>query len=238
MLAVSVPALFYADRFTRRSVVLVGGLLLTTCMLLIGSLYASNSVSSTGPARWVVIILVFVFGLTYSSTWGIVGKIYASEIQPSATRSAANSAAQGLGFFTNWLVAILTPVLLANSRFAAYFVFGGFCLTTMLVLWSYMPETRGQSLEAIEEAFRQPLSASGRIANLLRHFTGTARASSQSSSSATSSAETSSHTSLPDMSAHSGESIEMSGALHTGETSDSSALDTGIRMTSRVEMMI
>ena len=43
-------------------------------------------------------MLVFVFALTYCSTWAIVGKIYASEIQPVQTRAAANSVAQGLGF--------------------------------------------------------------------------------------------------------------------------------------------
>jgi hypothetical protein len=67
-------------------------------MLIIGSLYASNAVHTYGIARWVVVVLVFAFGLTFCATWGIVGKIYASEIQPSNTRAAANCVAQGLSF--------------------------------------------------------------------------------------------------------------------------------------------
>jgi hypothetical protein len=122
-------------------------------MVLIDSLYAANVVHPYGIARWVVIVSVFVFGLVYCATWGIVGKIYASEIQPAHTRAAANCVAQGLGFFTNWLVAMITPVLLDKSAYGAYFLFGGLALGTVLVLGAYMPETRGRSLEDIQNGF-------------------------------------------------------------------------------------
>ena len=170
MLVISIPALLFADRIARRTSVIVGGLLLAACMLMIGTLYAADVVRSTGPARWIVIILVFVFGLSFVSTWGIVGKIYASEIQPSVTRSAASSVAQGLGFFTNFLVAITTPIFLANSTFGAYFLFGSICLASVIVLAATMPETRGQSLEAIQEAFQNPLNPGQRMTTQLRRW--------------------------------------------------------------------
>lgn len=191
ILVISVPALLLADKVTRRSSIIVGGCILTFCMFTIGTLYASNSVTPQNPARWLVIILVFVFGLAYSATWGIVGKIYASEIQPAATRSAASAVAQGLGFFTNWIVAIITPVLLAKSSYGAYFLFGGICLASVLVLMFSMPETRGLSLEAIQEAFLAPSTAQrGRVVSMLRRWAGlgsseSSPASSQASGSAT-----------------------------------------------------
>lgn len=99
MLVVSVPAFVYADSWGRRTSVITGGIALSTCMFIIGSLYASSSVqNNTGAGRWLVIVLIFIFALTYAATWGVVGKIYASEIQPAQTRAAANSAAQGLNF--------------------------------------------------------------------------------------------------------------------------------------------
>ena len=154
-------------------------------MFVIGSLYASDSVhANTGAGRWFVIILIFAFALAYTATWGIVGKIYASEVQPSQTRAAANSVAQGLGFvsnrktfivvkdalisfeFTNWLVAITTPVFLAQSSYGAYFLFGGLSLFTVVVLALFMPETRGHSLEAIQEGFQVP-KAGRQVQNIL-----------------------------------------------------------------------
>ena len=99
MLAISVPAFLYADSWGRRTSAILGGVGLTFCMFVIGSLYASDSVhANSGVGRWIVIVLIFAFALTYTATWGIVGKIYASEVQPSQTRAAANSVAQGLGF--------------------------------------------------------------------------------------------------------------------------------------------
>ena len=99
MLVISIPATIYADSWGRRTSVIVGGVGLAGCMYIIGCLYAAGSVHAIGgTGRWFVIVLIFLFALLYVSTWGIVGKIYASEIQPPETRGAANSIAQGLNF--------------------------------------------------------------------------------------------------------------------------------------------
>ncbi|KAF2816110.1 general substrate transporter [Mytilinidion resinicola] len=159
--AVSIPAFLVADRVGRRTSILVGGSGLAFCMIVIGSLYASKSVHPTGAVRWVVVVLIFAFALTYAFTWAVSAKIYASEIQPARTRAAANCVAQGVNFFTNWLVAFTTPIFLANSSFGAYFLFGFLTLGTVLVLTAYMPETRGRSLEDIQAAFHhRPLARS------------------------------------------------------------------------------
>jgi MFS family permease len=98
MLVISIPAFLFADKWGRRLSAISGGITLSACMFLIGSLYAANAVHPSGVARWVVIVSVYIFSLTYCATWGIVGKIYASEIQPGHTRAAANSVAQALSF--------------------------------------------------------------------------------------------------------------------------------------------
>ncbi len=99
MFAISIPAFILADHWDRRTCVITGGSILTGCMYIIGSLYASDDVhANEGGGRWVIILLLFIFAMTYVSTWGIVGKIYATEIQPQHTRAAANSVAQGLNF--------------------------------------------------------------------------------------------------------------------------------------------
>jgi hypothetical protein len=52
------------DKFGRRTIVISGGLLLVLCMLVIGSLYASDGVvRGRGAGRWVVIVLIFAFAL-------------------------------------------------------------------------------------------------------------------------------------------------------------------------------
>lgn len=228
MFAITIPALILVDRFNRRSVTLSGGVLLTGCMFTIGSLYAANAVHSTGAARYVVVALVFIFSLTYCATWGIVGKIYASEIQPNATRSAANTVAQGLNFLTNWVVAILTPILLASSTFSAYFLFGGFCIVSVTGLWIYMPETRGQSLEAIEEAFNTPLTGSSKAVRVVKRWFDRATShnvSDSGSGSSRASIVSSGSAPGPTPTEVDEGAIELADLAHTGAQSNTSALD-------------
>ena len=96
--AISIPAAIFADSWGRRTSVITGGVGLSGSMLLVGAMYSADAVHQTGAGRWVVIIAIFFFALTYASTWAMVGKIYASEIQPGHTRAASNALAQGLNF--------------------------------------------------------------------------------------------------------------------------------------------
>jgi sugar porter (SP) family MFS transporter len=100
MLAATIPASIYADHWGRRMSVVAGGLVLATCMLVIGSLYASNCVHGDyGVARWVVIVAIYLFGVAFSVSWAIGIRIYSSEIQPAETRAGATSLAQS----ANWV---------------------------------------------------------------------------------------------------------------------------------------
>lgn len=81
---------------------------------------------------------------------------------------------------------MLTPILLDKSAFGAYFLFGGLALFTVAVLGACMPETRGRSLEEIQQAFHHPAlgSLTSRIRSLVhrgdRATTGTPISSSSS----------------------------------------------------------
>jgi len=100
ILAVTIPASIYSDHWGRRASTITGGVLLTACMLLIGSLYAANSVhGGYGAARWVVVVAIYFYALVYCGTWGIGFRLYASEIQPRATRASASCLAQS----ANWV---------------------------------------------------------------------------------------------------------------------------------------
>ena len=106
MLTASTLATLYADRWGRRVSMFVGGIGLVGCMYIIGSLYAIKHTFHDGNAgRWVVVVCIFLFTMVYVSTWGTVGKIYVSEIQPATTRGAANGVAHGVNFVSTLAIA-------------------------------------------------------------------------------------------------------------------------------------
>ncbi|GKZ20106.1 hypothetical protein AbraIFM66951_008174 [Aspergillus brasiliensis] len=151
---VTIPALIYADSWGRRANVILGGLGLTITMFVIGSLYAADAVHhSSGAGRWVVIVAIYLFAAIYSVSWGVSCKVYAAEIQPQRTRASATCLAHGSNWVSNFFVALITPVLLARSSCAAYFLFGGCTALTVVVCGFWMPETKGRSLEEVERCF-------------------------------------------------------------------------------------
>ncbi|KUL88895.1 hypothetical protein ZTR_03518 [Talaromyces verruculosus] len=171
---VTIPALIWADGWGRRHSTIYGGIGLGILMFLIGGLYAGTAVhNNSGAGRWVVIVSIYLFAMLFSLSWGVGIKIYAAEIQPQRTRAAATSLAHGSNWSANFLVALTTPILLANSSYGAYFLFGGCSLLTALVCSIFMPETRGRSLEEIEEAFKKT-SVSKRLAKAVQKSLGRA----------------------------------------------------------------
>lgn len=153
--AVTIPATLLADRWGRRANTVLGGFGMAATMFLMGGLYAGGAVhADEGAGRWVVIVAIYVFAVVYCVSWAVGIKLYAAEIQPARTRATATSIAHGGNWVANFLVALVTPPLLARSAYGAYFLFGGCALATALVCCFAMPETRGRSLDDIDAAFR------------------------------------------------------------------------------------
>lgn len=122
---------------------------------LAGGLYEASrrnpdKASSIAPAA---ITMLFLFNLIYASTWGTVAFLIPTEIFPSEMR------AQGNGFgVTGWAVGVGTTVLANPSIFAtlenrAYFMFAGFNLLWVLIVYLIYPETKDRSLESIDILF-------------------------------------------------------------------------------------
>jgi MFS family permease len=63
----TVIAFMLVDKWSRRASTIYGGILIFACMLLMGMLYATNSVHADyGIGRWVVIVTIYIFAVTYA----------------------------------------------------------------------------------------------------------------------------------------------------------------------------
>lgn len=79
MIACTIPAQIWVDRWGRRMPLIIGGLLMALCFILIGSLYAKYSTVTDGAvllhssiAQWVVIVLIYIFVANFSWSWAVV----------------------------------------------------------------------------------------------------------------------------------------------------------------------
>ncbi|GAA6022959.1 hypothetical protein JCM11491_005483 [Sporobolomyces phaffii] len=152
LICCSLAGQYYINKVGRRTIWLVGGTATATCHLLLGTMYASGA-ARTPAGKWVVIILIELFAVSFSSGWSLITKLYTAEIQPSRTRSAASSVGQGCNQAVNFAVAVSGPYFLSASQFGPYFLYGGFSAVGVLVGYLFMQETMNHSLESIDATF-------------------------------------------------------------------------------------
>ncbi|KAH9894702.1 general substrate transporter [Xylariomycetidae sp. FL2044] len=151
--------LFMADSLGRRRSLLVSSCGQAFCMFYIG-LYVRISPPVEGqtvpPAGYVALVCIFVFAAFFQFGWGPACWILISEI-PTARLRPLNVA---IGAATQWLfnfvVAKAVPSMLATvgaNGYGTYLIFGSFCVLMFFFVWFFIPETKGVSLEHMDELF-------------------------------------------------------------------------------------
>ncbi|KOS20406.1 Hexose transporter 2 [Escovopsis weberi] len=161
ILAATVLATIFANSWGRRTTSIVGGVLITVLMLLMGSLYAANVIGEnhrSEAGKWMILICIYLFAITFSCTWAVSFRTFLVETMPRKTRSSASSLAQSCNWIANYIVAFITPVFLSQASYGAYYMFAGCSLLCTVVIVLYMVETKGYSLETIEQRYNERAS--------------------------------------------------------------------------------
>ncbi|KAH6660257.1 hexose transporter [Truncatella angustata] len=161
IMAVTIPAALFADSWGRKTSTVLGGTLIFVLMLLMGSMYAAGEVhADSGAGRWVVIVSIYLFAVVFNMTWAIGIRSFLIESLPRKTRSSAASLGQGSNWLANYVVALTTPVFISSSSFGAYYFFAFCSLFTTIMCIIFMYETKGHSLEVIEQRYTERQSSS------------------------------------------------------------------------------
>ena len=143
-------ALRNMDRIDRRKTFFIGLFATTTCHTLVG---ISGFVIPEGhPARpYIVAGLVILFVLAMQSFLNIAVWVWLAEIFPLAIRGLGIGISVFFGWFINGLLALFVPTLLSVLGMGTFFMFAVIGVIMLGFLWHEVPETRGRSLEAVEE---------------------------------------------------------------------------------------
>lgn len=164
----TVPALIYIDRWGRRPMLLYGAIIMGTWLFLVGGLQArfghavvdaADSATTTWvvegnkSATYAIIVCSYLFVCSYAVTWGPCSWTYAAEIFPTRVRAKAVSFATATNWAFNFALAYATPPAFKNIQWKTYAVFGAFCMAMSIHIFFMYPETRGRTLEEMEEVF-------------------------------------------------------------------------------------
>lgn len=138
-------ALWKIDSWGRRPLLIGGMAAVCLSLLIIGTLFTTGV-----QGIWIVVMLcIYMASLAFSINaviWVLLGEIY-----PNRLRGRAMSVATFANWGTNFITAFIFPWFVTQIGMGAgFFVFAGFCFVATLFFYRVVPETKGKSLEEIE----------------------------------------------------------------------------------------
>jgi sugar porter (SP) family MFS transporter len=143
-LVFTVIAMTVIDRFGRKRLLLVGAAGLALCLGLVA--YAFHR----GVGGTLVLACLIGYIAFFAFSQGSVIWVYLSEIFPNRVRARG----QALGSFTHWFWAALVswtfPIIAEASGASAFAFFAAMMVLQFVLVWMFLPETKGVSLERIQ----------------------------------------------------------------------------------------
>ena len=144
-------ALRNMDRIDRRKTFMIGLTLTTTFHCLVG--VASMLLPAGNPARpYVILVLVVGFVLSMQTFLNVAVWVWLAEVFPLHMRGLGIGMAVFFCWVTNGFLGLYFPTLVASIGITgSFFLFAGIGVVALLFVYTQVPETRGRSLEALEE---------------------------------------------------------------------------------------
>ncbi|BGP27342.1 high affinity glucose transporter [Rhodotorula toruloides] len=166
--ACTLPAVIWLDKIGRRPLLVGGSAAMATCLMIVGALQKTLGHKLVGAeaaatTTWVVtghkagsyaiIVFSYLFVCSFSATLGPVSWTYASEIFPTRVRGKAVSFATASNWIFNFILSMTTPDAFRNIQYRVYFLYGTFNVCSFFHFLFMYPETKGRTLEEMEEIF-------------------------------------------------------------------------------------
>lgn len=152
--AMTFVAIFFTDRLGRKPLLYAGLSGITVSLFVLSASFWLSS-NYGYDTKWIAVGSIITFIASFAFSLGPIAWILISEIMPLAIRGTAMSIATMSNFVFNFIVALIFPTLLATIGEALTFsIFGVVGIFSLFYTWKYIPETKGRSLEQIEQNWR------------------------------------------------------------------------------------
>jgi len=153
-------AIASVDRWGRRPLMLLGTTGMGASLVAMG-LMAQLMGDGPSNSEWMLVFIV-AYIASFGLSVGPVVWVILSEIFPTAVRGRALGLATFFLWGADYAVTQTFPIMDAKDSWLVrelnhafpFYVYAGFCAVLFLVVWRLVPETKGRTLEEIEEGWR------------------------------------------------------------------------------------
>ena len=144
-------ALYMMDRVDRRTTFITGLSLTTSFHLLIG--LCSKYMSEDNPLRaWILLALIVGFVASMQTFLNVAVWVWLAEVFPLPMRGVGIGVSQLFGWGMNGTIALVFPSMVAGFGISGvFFIFAIVGVLALVFVATQVPETRGISLERMEE---------------------------------------------------------------------------------------
>lgn len=150
----TVVAIFSVDNFGRKKLMMIGSAVMAISMIGLGfALY-------TGSTGLLALLLMLLYIAAFAMSWGPVVWVLLSEIFPNSIKGVM-AVAVAVQWLANLLVSWTFPMMNNNSFLVEtfnqgfpYWIYGGMAVLSGIFIWKFVPETKGRTLEDMEEIWR------------------------------------------------------------------------------------
>jgi len=152
----TLPGLYMVEKLGRRNLLLLGAIGMCVCQYIVA---ITGTVAGTTdlPAQRTSIAFVCIYIFFFASSWGPVAWVVTGELFPLKARAKCLSMTTASNWLLNWAIAYATPYMVdekgANLRSKVFFVWGTFCFLCIAFVWTMIYETKGLSLEQVDELY-------------------------------------------------------------------------------------
>ena len=144
------------DKYGRKPLMVIGAAGMAVAMLSLGFVFFS------GATGYLALFCMMLYVASFAMSWGPVAWVLLAEIFPNKIRGKALAIAVAAQWISNYLVSLTFPMMNDNSYLTglfnhgfAYWGYGIMSILAMLFILKYVPETKGKTLEEMENLWKK-----------------------------------------------------------------------------------
>lgn len=153
----TLPGLYLVEKMGRRNLLLMGAIGMCVCQYIVAIVGTAFPGAEHQSAQSCAIAFVCIYIAFFASSWGPVAWVVTGELFPLKARAKCLSITTAANWLLNWAIAYVTPYMV-NEEHAAlgskvFFIWGTFCLICVTFVYFFIYETKGLSLEQVDELY-------------------------------------------------------------------------------------
>ena len=148
----TIIAILTVDKWGRKPLLIVGSIGMAIGMFGVAGLAYFEIIGIS------TLVFIIIYTASFMMSWGPICWVLISEIFPNKIRGQAVAVAVAAQWAANYFISSTYPMMMEYSGALTYGFYGVMSVLSALFVWKWVPETKGKTLEQMDELWRSRAS--------------------------------------------------------------------------------